>query len=109
MMAEFTSYATSHGLDVGPVGEASFSHAELQAERRTLSVLLKAHVGNRLYGRAAWYPVFHDIDRTFQEAMTLWPRSEEHTSEHQSRGHLVCRLLREKKNAIAHHAIRTAL
>lgn len=76
MMAEFTSYATSHGLDVGPVGEASFSHAELQAERRTLSVLLKAHVGNRLYGRAAWYPVFHDIDRTFQEAMTLWPSAE---------------------------------
>src|SRR5690625_5719824 len=29
----------------------------------------------------------------------LWrPRSEEHTSELQSRGHLVCRLLLEKKN-----------
>src|SRR5207253_10839056 len=27
------------------------------------------------------------------------PRSEEHTSELQSRGHLVCRLLLEKKNA----------
>src|SRR5690625_1611307 len=28
----------------------------------------------------------------------LWTRSEEHTSELQSRGHLVCRLLLEKKN-----------
>src|SRR5690625_5951494 len=28
----------------------------------------------------------------------IWPRSEEHTSELQSRGHLVCRLLLEKKN-----------
>src|SRR5436305_14983878 len=28
---------------------------------------------------------------------TLWPRSEEHTSELQSRPHLVCRLLLEKK------------
>src|SRR5439155_19453266 len=28
------------------------------------------------------------------------PRSEEHTSELQSRGHLVCRLLLEKKNRI---------
>src|SRR5207253_6555760 len=28
---------------------------------------------------------------------TVWPRSEEHTSELQSRGHLVCRLLLEKK------------
>src|SRR5437870_8369496 len=27
-----------------------------------------------------------------------WKRSEEHTSELQSRGHLVCRLLLEKKN-----------
>src|SRR5690625_5475094 len=38
---------------------------------------------------------------------TLW-RSEEHTSELQSRGHLVCRLLLEKKNTyeffcISHH------
>src|SRR5690625_2202083 len=30
----------------------------------------------------------------------LEPRSEEHTSELQSRGHLVCRLLLEKKNTI---------
>src|SRR5690625_5680529 len=29
---------------------------------------------------------------------TITPRSEEHTSELQSRGHLVCRLLLEKKN-----------
>src|SRR5690625_7068585 len=28
----------------------------------------------------------------------MWERSEEHTSELQSRGHLVCRLLLEKKN-----------
>src|SRR5690625_6121574 len=34
------------------------------------------------------------------EGLTAWPRplrSEEHTSELQSRGHLVCRLLLEKK------------
>src|SRR5690625_6918501 len=30
-------------------------------------------------------------------AADRWPRSEEHTSELQSRGHLVCRLLLEKK------------
>src|SRR5207253_5267551 len=30
------------------------------------------------------------------------PRSEEHTSELQSRGHLVCRLLLEKKKKITH-------
>src|SRR3982751_148616 len=31
-------------------------------------------------------------------AARVWPRSEEHTSELQSRSHLVCRLLLEKKN-----------
>src|SRR5690625_6900508 len=31
------------------------------------------------------------------------PRSEEHTSELQSRGHLVCRLLLEKKNRAIHN------
>src|SRR5690625_5775828 len=32
-------------------------------------------------------------------ALGLWWRSEEHTSELQSRGHLVCRLLLEKKKS----------
>src|SRR5690625_5535632 len=36
----------------------------------------------------------HDIEYQFD----LHVRSEEHTSELQSRGHLVCRLLLEKKN-----------
>src|SRR5207253_2996015 len=35
-------------------------------------------------------------------------RSEEHTSELQSRGHLVCRLLLEKKKSVRHRAIRRA-
>src|SRR5690625_7397453 len=34
------------------------------------------------------------------EALETFPRSEEHTSELQSRGHLVCRLLLEKKKII---------
>src|SRR5207253_7278654 len=35
--------------------------------------------------------------RTADEHAAAFPRSEEHTSELQSRGHLVCRLLLEKK------------
>src|SRR5690625_6734443 len=35
-------------------------------------------------------------------AQEYQPRSEEHTSELQSRGHLVCRLLLEKKNKHIH-------
>src|SRR5690625_5794073 len=41
-----------------------------------------------------------------RQVMTLSPtRSEEHTSELQSRGHLVCRLLLEKKKEIYMHGI----
>src|SRR5690625_6555202 len=36
---------------------------------------------------------------------TFLDRSEEHTSELQSRGHLVCRLLLEKKNILNYHSI----
>src|SRR5690625_6265709 len=38
------------------------------------------------------------LQRNFREAYLGSSRSEEHTSELQSRGHLVCRLLLEKKN-----------
>src|SRR5437870_9236942 len=39
------------------------------------------------------------------EALALRFRSEEHTSELQSRGHLVCRLLLEKKNNLYHNML----
>src|SRR2546422_6124571 len=51
--------------------------------------------GLHLAGSSGWYP--------WLKSSTLWsdiivqPRSEEHTSELQSRLHLVCRLLLEKK------------
>src|SRR5439155_26293753 len=40
---------------------------------------------------------FELVNATDQPVMTHGSRSEEHTSELQSRGHLVCRLLLEKK------------
>src|SRR5690625_222056 len=39
---------------------------------------------------------WHEL-RTYSRNIYIWIRSEEHTSELQSRGHLVCRLLLEKK------------
>src|SRR3712207_8666626 len=47
--------------------------------------------------RAFGYPYDHRAAR-FEEALTIITRSEEHTSELQSRQYLVCRLLLEKKN-----------
>src|SRR3712207_8533266 len=42
----------------------------------------------------------HGVDRVFQ-LQDLAPRSEEHTSELQSRQYLVCRLLLEKKKRLS--------
>src|SRR5690625_587814 len=47
----------------------------------------------------------HDVQIAFEmhpRNLVFSPRSEEHTSELQSRGHLVCRLLLEKKNNRTH-------
>src|SRR3712207_8105676 len=42
-------------------------------------------------------------EATREEGVALPPRSEEHTSELQSRQYLVCRLLLEKKKKISHN------
>src|SRR5690625_6593718 len=46
-----------------------------------------------LMGRKAFWPFIPKVERESKQ------RSEEHTSELQSRGHLVCRLLLEKKKS----------
>src|SRR5690625_6222601 len=46
--------------------------------------------------RPRWASVHEDLRRYYDTE-----RSEEHTSELQSRGHLVCRLLPEKKNQLS--------
>src|SRR5690625_6272028 len=52
-----------------------------------------------------WVPQMADSDqvlRSLSRRSGVTYRSEEHTSELQSRGHLVCRLLLEKKNKHIH-------
>src|SRR3989449_4687252 len=51
-------------------------------------------------GKGVLFKRFADIDVFDIELATLDPRSEEHTSELQSRLHLVCRLLLEKKKKL---------
>src|SRR5690625_6372733 len=67
-----------------------------------ISVFFSVHWKSAALG---YKPIEKDAIPTAQETfipanvlITVIPRSEEHTSELQSRGHLVCRLLLEKKN-----------
>src|SRR5690625_3381626 len=61
-----------------------------RAQARDLAVRLATSAGRRLDDAVPW-------------ADAHLPRSEEHTSELQSRGHLVCRLLLEKKKTRGLH------
>src|SRR5207253_7241148 len=72
-------------------GDAKSTAANLQHSPRD------THRGNN---RAAlWYKILRFAAAPMGRALnfSMLPRSEEHTSELQSRGHLVCRLLLEKK------------
>src|SRR2546421_2788313 len=71
------------------------SHLEVRIlEARFLERHLRARVLHGLHHRAE----HRDPDRAFELVdADLGPRSEEHTSELQSRSDLVCRLLLEKK------------
>src|SRR2546422_3257513 len=65
-----------------------------QLEARDLPVVL-AHVAHGQKANPA--RTYTRVPSTLRAAATLTVRSEEHTSELQSRLHLVCRLLLEKK------------
>src|SRR5690625_6877776 len=59
---------------------------------------LLLHSFKRYFGVKGYKTLDHDHTKIFTNKPDAKARSEEHTSELQSRGHLVCRLLLEKKN-----------
>src|SRR2546428_2353619 len=70
-----------------------------RSEARGLAYVMVAPLTPRLKRQCAGVKQWTAIDEHLA-AGELWLRSEEHTSELQSRSDLVCRLLLEKKNEI---------
>src|SRR2546429_5021270 len=62
-----------------------------------LMAMVKSAVRMRLATSSEPQVLLEDLNRIMSELMAAEMRSEEHTSELQSRLHLVCRLLLEKK------------
>src|SRR5437870_6629998 len=85
-----------------------FRSTELQA--MALEAELRRSIDARVFvAMRYWHPLTEEVVREIQAhpfrslvLLPLYPRSEEHTSELQSRGHLVCRLLLEKKKKHTH-------
>ena len=81
----FLAYAEEHGVqiidEVEPVAQDEdearkvFSEAELNADRVYLETRLKARLAVRLYDYKAWYPIMHNVDRTFNQARALFPQA----------------------------------
>src|SRR3712207_4558842 len=87
----------AYGFDavwVSGFGVATMTHALPDLNLTTMNETLAASV--RIDG-ATDLPVLADCDNGFGGLTNLVRRSEEHTSELQSRQYLVCRLLLEKK------------
>jgi carboxyl-terminal processing protease len=51
--------------------------SQVEADREQIETRIKAFLARRLYGIEAWYPVVQTIDRTFLEAVALWPQASE--------------------------------
>ncbi len=74
MFGDFLAFGQMHGIEIGK--EGGFAQQSVDADRAYLASLLKARIAVRLFDLEASYPVMHAVDRTFQEAMALWPQAE---------------------------------
>src|SRR5690625_6295507 len=100
-MKSFISYDSQSDFSIYniPFGVAVFEDDEIACVTRVGDTVINLAV---LFDKG-YFDQF-DLEENVFEAFALndFIRSEEHTSELQSRGHLVCRLLLEKKNLKLH-------
>ena len=80
--------------------------SSLDAVEKTINVLENSPLFNAGKGAVFTNAETNELDASIMDGKTL-NRSEEHTSELQSRLHLVCRLLLEKKNQYRRHILHT--
>jgi carboxyl-terminal processing protease len=83
-LKDFLSFADRHGIKVvdGEKPEDKenvryFTREEVEADRLLLATILKGRIGERIYDRSIWYPVYNQIDKVYNEALGLWSAAEE--------------------------------
>ena len=79
----FWAFASERGVEI--VDDASLANAEedrysvadVESQRETFEVRIKALLARQLYGRGIWHPIVNSIDPEINEAMRLWGQAEE--------------------------------
>lgn len=74
--------------DEASLENLTFTATDLETNRETVQLHLKALLARQLYGGRAAYPLFHRIDPVFQQALTLWDGVESLPGVSQSTGSL---------------------
>src|SRR5690625_5952458 len=100
-MADQTVTGLQH-LIAQPVANHFITAADGQYRQPITGTQPRIGNGFSYHARARW-------NNDLGDACTAGIRSEEHTSELQSRGHLVCRLLLEKKKNNPSHEAKTSM
>ena len=67
---------TSVDSEVDPASEV-YALSDVESQRETFEVRLKALIARQLYGRGVWQPIVNSIDKEINEAMKLWVQAEE--------------------------------
>lgn len=75
-LADLYAFAASRGIQVTDDGAGdTFIRGEIDEEG--LKAMLKGRIARRLYDQSAWYPAFHPVDETLNEARALWGQAAE--------------------------------
>ncbi len=76
------TYAEEHGIQITE-NEAQadpeanlFSRSDVESQRETIEVRLKALIARNLFGQGVWHPIINSIDNEISEAMKLWHEAE---------------------------------
>ena len=73
-------FATTRGYcqsmsETSPAEEGRACRA-VRRQSAVIKALIKAHLAQRLFGRAAWYPVYLQVDPVFTKALHTWSDAE---------------------------------
>ncbi len=61
----------------GQGGAHYFTRAEVEKDLDIIKTRLKAQLGMRMFDRSVQYPIYHEIDSVFKQAMQMWNPAEE--------------------------------